>query len=128
MILGVFLLTIALWLFRRSYKKIDWRCGWIAPIAGVAVFVLWIALDRWLTASASSVAMPTALAALLVVALTLALLVFMSYKTYSKYLKWVALVLFSYMITCRPAKYQCFLDRVGDLGNLDGFRRGLGAV
>ena len=41
---------------------------------------------------------PTALAAVLVVALTLTLLVFMSYKTYSKYLKWVALVLFSYMI------------------------------
>jgi NRAMP (natural resistance-associated macrophage protein)-like metal ion transporter len=41
---------------------------------------------------------PTALAALFVVALTLALLVLMSYKTYSKYLKWVALVLFSYMI------------------------------
>ena len=41
--------------------------------------------------------MPTALAALLVVALTLILLVFMSYNTYAKYLKWVALVLFSYM-------------------------------
>src|SRR5665648_44606 len=41
---------------------------------------------------------PTALAGLLVVALTLTLLVFMSYKTYSKYLKWVTLVLFSYMI------------------------------
>ena len=41
---------------------------------------------------------PTMLAALLVVALNLTLLVLMSYKTYSKYLKWVALVLFSYMI------------------------------
>jgi Mn2+/Fe2+ NRAMP family transporter len=41
---------------------------------------------------------PTAISALLVVALTLALLVFMSYKTYVKYLKWVALVLFSYLI------------------------------
>lgn len=41
---------------------------------------------------------PTSLAALLVVAFTLTLLVSMSYKTYSKYLKWVALVLFSYMI------------------------------
>ena len=61
--LRFFAALVALWLFRRSYKKIDWRCGWIAPIAGVAVFVLWIALDRWLTASASSVAMPTALAA-----------------------------------------------------------------
>ena len=41
---------------------------------------------------------PVVLAALLVVALTLTLLVSLSYKTYSKYLKWVALVLFSYMI------------------------------
>jgi NRAMP (natural resistance-associated macrophage protein)-like metal ion transporter len=41
---------------------------------------------------------PTALAALLIVAFTLTLLVFMPYKTYSKYLKWVALVLFSYII------------------------------
>ncbi len=41
---------------------------------------------------------PTVLAALLVVALTLTLLVSMSYKTYSRYLKWVAIVLFSYMI------------------------------
>jgi NRAMP (natural resistance-associated macrophage protein)-like metal ion transporter len=40
---------------------------------------------------------PTALAAVLVVALTLTLLVLMSYKTYSKFLKWAALVLFSYM-------------------------------
>jgi len=42
--------------------------------------------------------MPTALAALLIVALTLTLLILMSYKAYVKYLKWVALVLFSYII------------------------------
>ena len=40
----------------------------------------------------------TALAAVLIVVLTLTLLVSMSYKTYSKYLKWMALVLFSYMV------------------------------
>ncbi len=41
---------------------------------------------------------PTVLAALLVVTLTLTLLVSMSYKTYSRYLKWVSIVLFSYLI------------------------------
>ncbi len=41
---------------------------------------------------------PTALAALLVVALTLTLLVSMSYKNYARYLKWTALVLFSYIV------------------------------
>jgi NRAMP (natural resistance-associated macrophage protein)-like metal ion transporter len=42
--------------------------------------------------------MPVAVAALLVVGFTLILLVLMSYKKYAAYLKWVALVLFSYMI------------------------------
>ncbi len=41
---------------------------------------------------------PTALSALIVVTLTLTLLVVMSYKTYAKYLKWVALVLLSYIV------------------------------
>jgi len=43
-------------------------------------------------------AIPTFIAALLVVGITLILLVFLSYKTYARYLKWVALVLFSYII------------------------------
>ena len=36
----------ALWAYRRSYRQFDWSCGGIAPIAGAAVFVLWVAMDR----------------------------------------------------------------------------------
>jgi NRAMP (natural resistance-associated macrophage protein)-like metal ion transporter len=41
--------------------------------------------------------LPVALSAALVVTLTLTLLVAMSYATYAKYLKWIALVLFAYI-------------------------------
>lgn len=44
----------ALVYFRRHYQAIDWRCGWSAPLAGVAVFLLWIGFD-W---SAGNGAMP----------------------------------------------------------------------
>jgi exosortase E/protease (VPEID-CTERM system) len=36
----------ALWFYRRSYREIAWRPGWLAPAVGAAVFLLWIALDR----------------------------------------------------------------------------------
>jgi Mn2+/Fe2+ NRAMP family transporter len=49
--------------------------------------------------------LPVALSAALVVALTLTLLVAMSYATYAKYLKWIALVLFAYIAVA-------FLSRV----------------
>jgi exosortase E/protease (VPEID-CTERM system) len=35
----------ALWVGRRTYSKLNWRPDWMAPLAGVAVFVLWIAMD-----------------------------------------------------------------------------------
>ena len=38
---------IALWYFRREYKKFDWRFGWLAPLTGTAVFLFWIAPDLW---------------------------------------------------------------------------------
>ena len=38
--------AIALFLFRSKYASLYWRCGWVAPLAGVLVFVLWIDLDR----------------------------------------------------------------------------------
>ncbi|HXK02650.1 MAG TPA: exosortase E/protease, VPEID-CTERM system [Verrucomicrobiae bacterium] len=37
---------VALWTYRRTYRQLEWRAGWMAPLAGVAVFILWIALDR----------------------------------------------------------------------------------
>lgn len=36
---------IALFYFRAELKKLDWRFGWLGPVAGVAVFLLWIAPD-----------------------------------------------------------------------------------
>ena len=33
-------------LFRRQYMSLNWKCGWVAPVVGGIVFVLWISLDR----------------------------------------------------------------------------------
>jgi len=38
----------ALWYFRAEYKRLDWRFGWIAPAAGVAIFLVWIATSSWM--------------------------------------------------------------------------------
>ena len=38
---------IAIWYFRSELKKLNWRFGWIAPIAGAAVFFVWIAPAFW---------------------------------------------------------------------------------
>ena len=35
-----------LWAWRTRYSNLDWRVGWLGPAIGVAVFFLWIALDR----------------------------------------------------------------------------------
>jgi exosortase E/protease (VPEID-CTERM system) len=42
----------ALWIYRRSYAGLNWRCDWVAPAIGAIVFVVWIALDRFSTANA----------------------------------------------------------------------------
>lgn len=39
--------AVALWCFRREYKKLDLRFGWIAPLAGAIVFLAWIAPVWW---------------------------------------------------------------------------------
>ncbi len=38
---------IAIWHFRPELKKLNWRFGWIAPVAGVAVFFAWIVPSFW---------------------------------------------------------------------------------
>ena len=36
----------AVWHFRESYRRMDWRVGWLGPPVGALVFFLWIGLDR----------------------------------------------------------------------------------
>lgn len=40
----------ALLYFRRRYKELDWRIGWIGVAAGVGAFAIWLGLD-WLNPS-----------------------------------------------------------------------------
>jgi len=37
--------AVALWRFRATYRKFDWQWTWQAPAIGVAVFILWVALE-----------------------------------------------------------------------------------
>ena len=39
----------ALWFYRRSYRDIDWRCSWRAPLVGSAVFIAWAGLAHFLS-------------------------------------------------------------------------------
>lgn len=46
--------AVALWIYRRSYADLDWRCDWLAPAIGAIVFGIWIALDRSSNATADN--------------------------------------------------------------------------
>jgi len=46
--------AIALSYFWPELKKINWRFGWLGPVAGVAVFLLWIAPSWWAHPPAAS--------------------------------------------------------------------------
>ncbi len=45
--LRFFAAAIALCFFWPELKKLNWRFGWIGPVAGVAVFLVWIAPSWW---------------------------------------------------------------------------------
>jgi CAAX prenyl protease-like protein len=46
--------AIALCYFWPELKKLNWRFGWFGPVAGVAVFLVWIAPSWWAHQSAAS--------------------------------------------------------------------------
>ena len=50
----------ALWYYRATYQKLDWRAGWPALAAGTAVFVLWIGLERLLGTASTGIPAPLA--------------------------------------------------------------------
>jgi exosortase E/protease (VPEID-CTERM system) len=59
--LRFFAAAAVLWVLRERYRELDWRVGWLGLAAGVAVFALWIVVDRVMNGGGTS-AMPEALA------------------------------------------------------------------
>jgi exosortase E/protease (VPEID-CTERM system) len=55
--------VIALWHFRSEYRKLDWRFGWTAPVAGAVIFLVSI-ITWWWMHGHSADSRDTALAAL----------------------------------------------------------------
>jgi exosortase E/protease (VPEID-CTERM system) len=45
--LRFFVAAVALCYFWPELKKLNWSFGWVAPVAGVAVFLLWMAPTWW---------------------------------------------------------------------------------
>jgi len=46
--------AVALWHFRHELKKLNWRFGWLAPLTGAAIFLMWIVSAWWTKAPAVS--------------------------------------------------------------------------
>jgi exosortase E/protease (VPEID-CTERM system) len=46
--------AIALWHYWPEYRKLNWRFGWLAPVTGLAIFLLWNGADWWLHAPSAS--------------------------------------------------------------------------
>jgi CAAX prenyl protease-like protein len=55
--------AVALWVFRREYRTLNWRFGWAAPLTGAGIFLVWIAPEWWVHPAAAS-SLGSALAAL----------------------------------------------------------------
>jgi exosortase E/protease (VPEID-CTERM system) len=41
--------------FRRRYRDLDWRIGWVGPLAGAGVFLMWLGLAHWSASPADNV-------------------------------------------------------------------------
>ncbi len=39
--------AITIWYFRSTYSELNWRFGWLSAVAGLAVFLIWLGLDRF---------------------------------------------------------------------------------
>jgi exosortase E/protease (VPEID-CTERM system) len=45
---------IAIWYYWPDLKKLNWRCGWLAPVTGAAIFALWVVPSLWTHAHATN--------------------------------------------------------------------------
>jgi len=53
-----------LWAYRREYRRIDLRFGWLGLLAGAAVFAMWLALSRFVLSADGGATLATGLAQL----------------------------------------------------------------
>ena len=67
--------AIAILYFRAELRKLNWRFGWMAPLVGTAVFLLWIAPAWW-----SGATQPSALGASLGALSTPARLIWIAFR------------------------------------------------
>ncbi len=44
--LRLFAAAAVFWAFRSQYRKMEWRCDWFAPAAGLVVYALWMGLEK----------------------------------------------------------------------------------
>jgi len=56
--LRLFAVAAVWWGYRKKYAGMDWKFDWLGPAAGIAVFALWIALDRWAVTTSASGTVP----------------------------------------------------------------------
>jgi exosortase E/protease (VPEID-CTERM system) len=62
--LRFFAALTVLWIYRREYARMAWRFDGVAMLIGAAVFIMWIALDRWMGHGANDPVFAAGLAAL----------------------------------------------------------------
>ena len=53
-----------LWAYRQDYRRMDLRFGWLGPLAGAAVFAMWLGLSRYLLSTDAGAQLSTGLAQL----------------------------------------------------------------
>ncbi len=61
-----FAAAVTLVFLRRRYRDLDWRAGWLAPIVGLVVFLVWVGLDRFISVTPEAMPAPLATASPLV--------------------------------------------------------------
>src|SRR5262249_32652844 len=46
--------AVAIWHFWPEYRRLNWRFGWMAPAAGLIIFLVWVAPTWWAGESSTS--------------------------------------------------------------------------
>ena len=52
--LRFFAAIVPIWIYRAEYRKLNWRFGWLAPVTGAVIFLIWIVPSLRLAQPAAS--------------------------------------------------------------------------